>query len=392
MTAQAVRSQSARVTTHVRDGGGLFALHDERLDHCADLVVQTTRSNYPTLDIPYHSRWRHFSSPGTTLEAELASLMESADPLEAARIGFDLVIPSVLLDAGAGPDWAYLPDGATNAIGRSEGLGLASLAMFLDGAFATDGQTQTHAAALSTLSNASLCSGFQVADDNPLVGVEGRLLVLQSLGNAMTDRPEVFPTGRPGDLVDQLLHDDSESVAASAILGLLLDVLAPIWPSRLERDGIRLGDAWVYAPFAADGDDLASIVPFHKLSQWLSYSLVETLQRSGIEVTGLDQLTGLPEYRNGGLLLESGVLSLRNPDHAKLSHQPGSQLIVEWRACTITLLDEVAALVRTQLDRPDMPLAEILEGGTWAAGRKLAFARDPAGTPPLRLESDGTVF
>ena len=52
--------------------------------------------------------------------------------------GFDLAIVSVLLDAGAGPHWVYR-DAATGArVGRSEGLALASLAMFADGAFSSD--------------------------------------------------------------------------------------------------------------------------------------------------------------------------------------------------------------------------------------------------------------
>jgi hypothetical protein len=54
-------------------------------------------------------------------------------------------------------------------------------------------------------------------------------------------------------------------------------------------------------------------VPFHKLSQWLAYSLVEVFEEAGVPVHGLDELTGLPEYRNGGLFLDLGVLALRDP-------------------------------------------------------------------------------
>ena len=179
-------------------------------------------------------------------------------------------------------------------------------------------------------------------------------------------------------------------MSARSLLGAVLDALTPVWPSgRASASPVDLGDAWHYAPFGTGPD---SIVPFHKLSQWLTYSLAETCERSGITVTGMDELTGLPEYRNGGLLLETGVISLRDPSAAEGVHAPDSELIVEWRALTITLLDEVAARVRMKLDRPDMLLAEVLEGGTWAAGRALAFQRDPAGTPPLHLDSDGTVF
>ena len=46
-------------------------------------------------------------------------------------------------------------------------------------------------------------------------------------------------------------------------------------------------------------------MPLHKLSQWLAYSLIEPLQRAGIAVTDIDGLTGLAEYRNGGLFIDT---------------------------------------------------------------------------------------
>ena len=110
-------------------------------------------------------------------------------------------------------------------------------------------------------------------------------------------------------------------------------------------------------------------------------------------VTGIDTLTGLPEYRNGGLLLDSGVLRLRDPQWAEKDWAPGDELVVEWRGLTVALLDEIAPLVRALLcvDEATMPLACVLEGGTWAAGRDTA-QRLRGGLPPLNVLSDGTVF
>jgi hypothetical protein len=134
-------------------------------------------------------------------------------------------------------------------------------------------------------------------------------------------------------------------------------------------------------------------VPFHKLSQWLTYSLLEPFEWAGVTVRGTDALTGLPEYRNGGLLIDSGVLHLRDEAVAGQLWQPGDELIVEWRALTVGLLDEIAPLVRARLGvaQDRMPLACVLEGGTWAAGRALAQQRR-GGLPPLQVASDGTVF
>jgi hypothetical protein len=38
-------------------------------------------------------------------------------------------------------------------------------------------------------------------------------------------------------------------------------------------------------------------------------------------------------------------------------------------------------------------MPQLLQGGTWSAGRKIAQAlRPPAGPPPISVAADGTVF
>jgi hypothetical protein len=135
------------------------------------------------------------------------------------------------------------------------------------------------------------------------------------------------------------------------------------------------------------------LVPFHKLSLWLTYSLLEPLAEAGLGVTGLDALPGLAEYRNGGLLIDSGVLRPRHDAVLGEDHAPESELVVEWRALTIPLLDRLADLVRGRLGLTlhEMPLVKVLEGGTWSAGRRLAAERRD-GAPPIRIVSDGTIF
>ena len=135
-------------------------------------------------------------------------------------------------------------------------------------------------------------------------------------------------------------------------------------------------------------------MPLHKLSQWLSYSLIEPLEWAGYTVVGLDDLTGLPEYRNGGLFLDTGVIALKDPSEAAQPHAVDSALVVEWRALTVALLDLIADPIRQKLglDANRFPLAKVLEGGTWATGRRLARERRGDGSPPLVIVSDGTVF
>jgi hypothetical protein len=302
--------------------------------------------------------------------------------LERARAAFDLVILSVLLDAGAGPDWRYRDGEATFT--RSEGLAVASQRMVEAGALRD----------LAGLETASLARGFQVSDDNPLSGLEGRAGLLRRLGAQAAARPDLFRGSRVDGLYDSLAdRADGGSLPAPAILELLLEALGPIWADRLAIDGIPLGDCWRH-PAIRRGDPTDGLVPLHKLSQWLAYSLIEPLQESGIEVVDIDGLTGLAEYRNGGLFVDTGVLALAHPGDAERAHHVSDPLIVAWRSMTVALLDRLAPMVRERLgvSEADFPLARMLEGGTWAAGRRIAAERRPGGGPPFTIISDGTVF
>ena len=135
-------------------------------------------------------------------------------------------------------------------------------------------------------------------------------------------------------------------------------------------------------------------MPFHKLSQWLTYSLLEPIEAAGVEVVEIDALTALPEYRNGGLLIDHGVIWPRRTIDPAEAFEVGSELIVEWRALTVTLMDQLLAPVRARLGLGDaFKLPHLLQGGTWSAGRKIARTlRLPDGPPPIAVAADGTVF
>ena len=275
------------------------------------------------------------------------------------------------------------------ALARSEGLAAASVALFASGALSADRRAplRSDAEALARITPARLAQAFQAGPANPLEGLEGRAALLGCLGRTMGAQPQWFGSPpRLGNLLDAWRARAGEGqLAAGAILESLLAALGPIWPGRIVQDGVALGDCWRH-PAARGG-----LVPFHKLSQWLAYSLFEPFEWAGMTVTDRDALTALPEYRNGGLLLDTGVLRLVDDAVAETTWDVGSELVVEWRALTVSLLDDLAEDVRAVLERPNLPLASILEGGTWAAGRELA-ARLRNGEPPLRVSSDGTVF
>lgn len=369
-----------------------FTVHPERLEACADYVLDTIRANYPTLDIPFHARWRHFVVAGIDRWSVLDLGANFRDAAERGRAAYDLAIVSVLLDAGAGPGWSYR-DGVTGKqVARSEGLALASLDMFTAGLFSSDPAQplRVDATALKRLEPEALAAGFQAGPANPLLAVEGRAALLNRLGEEL----ERQGLERPGDLFDRLFAAaETGTLRASHLLGEVLACFGGIWPSRLTLAGIALGDTWRH-PLIAQGSTTAGLVPFHKLSQWLTYSLIEPLQWAGIAVLDIDELTGLPEYRNGGLFLDMGVLALKDEADAARAHEAGSELVVEWRALTVALLDEIGSLIRKRLGRTrdELPLAKVLEGGTWAAGRRIAAQKREGGGPPLTIVSDGTVF
>jgi hypothetical protein len=381
-------------------GAGLdhFAIDLDQLDAAAAEVEAVTRAQYPTLAIPVHGRINHFRAGGVDRLATLSAQMDAAGrrpPTEKARALVDLVVVSVLLDAGAGPDWHFHEPATGQRIARSEGLAVASLHAFAAGLFSADKREpwRVDARALVELDADRLGAAFQVGPDNPLVGLDGRAQLMRQLGEALRGGSSWFPGHRPGSLIDSLgaLSRDGQ-VAAAEVLGALLDGLADIWPGRVTLGGVNLGDVWRHPAAGGEGAS-AGLVPFHKLSQWLAYSLFEPLELAGLTVTQPGALTGLPEYRNGGLLLDAGVLAPRHDGVLRDAHAPGDEVIVEWRALTVALLDRVADAVRERLGKTaaELPLANILEGGTWAAGRKLAAERR-GGAPPIRVVSDGTVF
>ncbi len=386
-----IRARAHHLLARARAGDSAwFTVHDDALPGAAAEVADLTLRRFPDLDIPFHSRWRHFEAGGVRRSLDLDGL----DPVGRARAMIDLAVVSVLLDAGAGPDWRYLEDG--REFSRSEGLGVASWHAFTSGVFSSDPDRplQADAAGLIGLDADALATAMQVGPTNPLVGFDGRVDVLRRLGAALAERPDAFgEPGRPGGLYDLLITDAAApTIAAHDILAVLLATLSPIWPADNTIDGEPLGDCWRHGAVPGLGAT-AGWMPFHKLSQWLTYSLLEPFTWAGVQVTGIDALTGLPEYRNGGLLLDTGVLTLRDAGWASQTWAPADELVVEWRALTVALLDEVADLVRARLglgaDR--LPLACVLEGGTWAAGRELA-QRLRGGLPPLTVSSDGTVF
>src|SRR5215469_16501580 len=309
LSADAVRGRCAIVSEAVQRGEArYFRLIPDRLGEAVRRVVDVTRRRYPDLVVPHHSRWRHFAAGGV----DRASLVApGVDAVETARAQIDLAIVSVLLDAGAGERWRYREAETGQVLSRSEGLAVASLRAMQAGLFSADPATpwRADAEALAQITQKSLARAFQHGAGNELLGIEGRALLLRRLGEACAAAPGLFGTPpRLGGLFDHW-SARSHALPAAEALRTLLHAFAPIWSGRLSVAGVTLGDCGRHPAVPGDG-----LVPFHKLCQWLTYSLIEPLEAGGLRVVELDGLTGLAEYRNGGLFLDCGVIAPCDPD------------------------------------------------------------------------------
>lgn len=400
LSAQAVRLHCQALMARAQAGlARHFTWHPERMALVSAYVTQVIRERHPDLRVPRHSRWRHFAAGNVDRWAQVASrhgLDRPAMRLERARARVDLAVISVLLDASAGAAWGYADLSTGQQLAGAEGLGVASLHWWAGGALSSDPHhpCRADAVGLERLPTADLALAFQVNEHNVLPGLEGRANLLRQLALALRSHPDVYghpeASGlRPGHLVDTLLRrSPTGCVHAEAVLRLLLTTLGGIWPERPALDGVPLGDCWPHP------DVPGGWVPLHQLSQWMTYALVEPLEEAGLTVVGLDELTALPDCRNGGLLLDLGLLQARDRAFHTTRWRADAEPIVEWRALTVVIMDHLAEAVRGELrlTPEQLPLSRVLEGGSWAAGRRIAQAKRPGGPPPVHIDSDGTVF
>ncbi|KAH7357455.1 hypothetical protein BKA66DRAFT_473312 [Pyrenochaeta sp. MPI-SDFR-AT-0127] len=397
-----------------------FDVHEERLSDVADFVTSVIKRDFgpDKFDtIPPHGRWQHFEVGNVPRIVNLIEEWKTngSDQTELTRRLIDLFFVSVLLDAGAGDHWRYIEPGTDRKYERSEGIAVASLYMFngLDFTAKKDEKAPTvDGKGLEQLQTSALAEGFQISESNPIPGLDSRADLLRSLGKSLLAQPEVFgKEGRPGNVVDYLMKTaaDPSKLDILVFWDVLQTLLIPVWPKdRTTVNNQSIGDAWPLSTLKNQQantveDETNYIQPFHKLTQWLAYSLMVPFQRIlGIQWTETDSLTALPEYRNGGLFVDLGVLSLKKDAlDAGLKASGGDlplfkandDVIVEWRAMTLVLVDKLYELVLKRMDGVHLTMAQLLEAGTWKSGREIAAKKRPeTKSSPIIIESDGTVF
>ena len=382
-----VRDRCKQIFLLAKEGKTHFKLNLDKLDEVAQFVCNVILDSYPTLDIPFHSQWRFFRSNKTNHFLEFYEKTELFTLREQIKAKLNLIIISVLLEGVAGSRWRYREDKKEYSL--AEGQFMACFRMFMSGTFSNNSNNplQVDAEKLSKLSLSDLEMGFQSNENNFLVGLEERLNLLHKLSvillneNCFLNKKE---TGL-GNILDYLLEISScygGSLSCAQIFTEVQKLFHPLWLGKLKMAEVNLGDTWIYKSPVTSA---VSVIPFHTHAQWLTYTLLEPLAESGLCIQKINELTGLAEYRNSGLMLDSGLIELKDVTLKEKAHPIESELIVEWRAITVILLDKLAKHIRVVLGKSEieLPLAKVLEGGTWLAGKRLA-QKFREGAPPLK--------
>ncbi|CAO3632431.1 unnamed protein product [Mucor fragilis] len=349
-----------------------FDIDTSKLQDMVQFVISLIKRDYDDpSQIPAHGRWRHFDAGGRpriqTLINSWASL--GIDATEQTRRVLDLFTIGVLLDIDPNQSYSFRETSTNRLYKRREGIAIAILEMFMAGTFSIN-PNQPHrvdSEALARLTMDDLLAGFKTDTSTLLIGLQDRFDLLQHLAQAIQRRPDYFGgeeglVPRPGNMMGEIWTVEDAS--------------------NCKGGTFQLGDVW---PCAALGDK-DQMVPFHKLSQWMVYSLIEPMEKLlGAVIEGTEQLTPLPDYANGGLLMDTGFITLKKQDYergienyrenSRLPGQPkvevapmfemSDPVVVEWRALTTAYLDLVADRVRASLrmSKKTLSLTQLIEGG-----------------------------
>lgn len=398
---ETIRLRSRFIYQKVGEGLGLFKIQEEKWPQVVEWVDLTMLERYPDDTFPIHSRWRHFEIGNINRAKEILDKLSSEDSLTRIKSQWDLAMVSVLLDAGAGHAWSYLDEANGEVYSRSEGLAIATFDMFKQGIFSSNPSQpfQVDSVALKNLSMETFEKKMQITASNPMIGTKERFELLKSLGNLLEKNP-IFKGengfSSPGNLINKWKNTwnttgiDIQDLFSSVLLGL-----SPLWPTQnIVVEGHNLFDCWRH-PLLPQEAPYCGIIPFHKLTLWLTYSLIEpVLNEPKGNILNWTTLPGLPEYRNGGLFVDMKLIIPKDVTAYDKEYNVSDPFIIEWRALTIVLLDILAQKMQKFRDvSPSvLPLPAVLEGGSWSAGRKLAKQLRSSASPPFKIKLTGTVF
>ncbi len=311
------------------------------------------------------------------------------------------------------------------AFSGSTGLALATFRAFVAGAFsaAKAHPCRADAATLRHVDVAALRAMLQGTPQNPNLGLEGRAGLLSRWGQMLQSRPGVGGAqARPCDLVPALATPAGAAaeIEATALLGELLRASAATWATAPVQ-GLPAGDVWAHRwageavgsdatsnanagenagenakPGADQHTDLGTggWVPLHAAAQAMVGALALPLHKAGCRVVGLQHLTASADHGTSSLLLAAGVIVPRQQQLLARSLKLSDEAVVECRALTVALFDELTAKVRTLLQRPPGAAAVALTAAevVQATAAVLAPGAASSFSATLTIEGDGALF
>ena len=338
-------------------------------------VLETTKENYPEFQIPPYGVWRDFEESGIDRWGALASARAFETAEEMLMASADLAILGCFMKTGRPENWVFNDPMTETAATGKQASALAAFHMFAAGSFSSDMSDpfRVDAETLISLEPEELAAGLQWDREEDAALLVAMQRHLKRIGEALALRSDLFSEGevtRPGILAARLARDSDGAVSATRLLDNLLEALAPVWEGGAQSDDIMLGDSFRHS--ALPGDEVDQVVPFHLAAQEMVYSMLEPFAWAGVEVDGLESLTGPSDETHAALFIKAGVMEIREADKA-LTLEEAQDQMVEIRAVTGALIDRLAELLRKELEVPadQLPLTCILEGGTSHAGNRI---------------------
>ena len=406
---ESLRAGIPQPVTAVGDADSAAELHERLAGHdprararaCIDLTVVCA-----LLDTEAASAWA-FDERGRRPTATLAlpaHRQRRDDLLAMLDRASGTAAPSA--DAAPDPATATPPTApaAADAGPPPRAVGSAALAAamrraFLDGAFSSDpaDALRVDARALMQLDSAALRALLPGASGPALLAFDARAEMLRRLGGllgAATGREG--PPARPAGELERWLAHGGE-VDAVELLQPLVSRWSAAWFDGGRALGLPVGDVWPHrwagaatSPGAASpgGRATAGWVPLHLPGQRLVHALAEPMRQAGLPVRGLDALTARADIALCRLLLDAGVVRLRDPRDLSRLWKPADERTVELRALAVALVDELVQPVRDRLGR-DMPLPS-RDAVQRACSHVAARAATTVSAP--RFEGHGTLL
>lgn len=368
----------------------------DRLGLAVETVLGRIREAYPDFQIPPYGIWRELEAGGVDRWEAMASARGFGAAEEMLAAAADLAILGCFMIT-AQPEGRRYEDPMTGTVvsGRTASV-LAAFHMFAAGSFSchmTD-PYRVDAETLIRLDLKELADGLQWHAQEDVDFLEAMQRHLKRFGEALALRPDLFGDGdatRPGLLAVRLVREGSGAVGAGELLDGLLQALAPVWDGGAQDGDMSFGDSFRHSALTAT--DLEAIVPFHLAAQEMVYSLVEPLAWAGVEVEGLDALTGPSDLIHAALFVETGVLSVRNGE-TQLGPDAQRDRMIELRAVMVALVDRLAGRLAGELGvaAGQVPLTCVLEGGTGRAGRAILEGQPELERNLGKILNPGAVF